>query len=724
MSDTSINSGLVEQTKNQIRLILAEIAQISKRDISPHEFHSELMNRVVMAMGAVGGAIWTVEEDRFDLAYQANFKALDLSTNKESDALHSRLVQRMLNAPDSGIIVPPHSSGGQTGIQSEQEGNPTPFILLFCPIRTELERVGVIEVIHRNDVPPDIQRGFLQFLVQSSLFAADYYKNRQLRHFGERQNLWMRLDEFTRTIHRSLNVHETTFTLVNEGRRLIECDRVSIALRRGNRYIISAVSGQDVLDKRSTLIRLLGKLGTSVARAGEPIWYTGDATDLAPQIERAIQNYVDESHSKMIAIFPLSASQQTAVEMEVERETGKKQTDRQSKPFGVLIVEQIEDSRVSERVQKRIEIVSQHSSAALGNALEHQSIFLFPLWKMIGKSKIIFTARMLPKTLLAFLLFVGLILAMIFVPWDFQMHCTGTLEPVVRRHIFSPIDAEIKEVFVDHQTAVFGPSFDEQGPPRTGSPLLELYSHELDNTEVRLLGEKEEIVERIASLNRQKMDQGSQLTPYEITDIVGQLERATIALETNAKQYQLLTKQKNDLTLTSPIDGVVVSWDIKQRLAAKRPVSRMQTLMEVACLDGSWQLELAMPEKRMGNIANYVKEYQMSQNKDRHEQEKSEGLRVEFVLATDPNVKYFGTVREIHDRAEVRSDLGSAANSSNSLNIVSIKVALDDPASLPASLRPGAECSAKIYCGKKPLGYVIFHEAIAFVHRNILFRLF
>jgi hypothetical protein len=57
------------------------------------------------------------------------------------------------------------------------------------------------------------------------------------------------------------------------------------------------------------------------------------------------------------------------------------------------------------------------------------------------------------------------------------------------------------------------------------------------------------------------------------------------------------------------------------------------------------------------------------------------------------------------------------------LNTVLIKVALDQNA-LPDNLRPGSECSAKIYCGQKPLGYVLFYEVIAFVQKNILFRLF
>jgi hypothetical protein len=125
-----------------------------------------------------------------------------------------------------------------------------------------------------------------------------------------------------------------------------------------------------------------------------------------------------------------------------------------------------------------------------------------------------------------------------------------------------------------------------------------------------------------------------------------------------------------------------------------------------------------MPEKRMGYILEYQKRLK--------ETDPEAKLRVEFVMATDPNKKYYGVVMEngIHDRAEVRSDAGNAASASSSLNIVLIKVELDSQDSLPESIRPGAACTARIDCGKKPLGYVLFYEVIAFIQKNIIFRWF
>ncbi len=39
-----------------------------------------------------------------------------------------------------------------------------------------------------------------------------------------------------------------------------------------------------------------------------------------------------------------------------------------------------------------------------------------------------------------------------------------------------------------------------------------------------------------------------------------------------------------------------------------------------------------------------------------------------------------------------------------------------------ADLRPGATVTAKVYCGRRSLGYVWFHDLLAFVQSRILFR--
>ncbi|MDR1959969.1 MAG: efflux RND transporter periplasmic adaptor subunit [Planctomycetaceae bacterium] len=674
---------LIEQTKQQIRALVNEITQISKSDIPPEDFHGEFLPRVISALAATGGALWTLDPNgSLSLAYHVNMRETKLQDDEEANKRHSRLLYKILRSGE-GSLVPPHTvSEG-----SEEEGNPTDFLLVFGVIKTELETIGLIEILQRPDTSITTQKGYLRFLEQMTGLASDYYKNRQLRNFGDRQNLWTQLEEFTRTIHDSLDRRETAYTIVNEGRRLIECDRVSIAIRRGNRCYIEAVSGQDLLDKRSSTVKLLGKLATSVVRSNEQVWYTGDGSNLAPQVERAVDDYVDESHTKMVVVFPLVRNRLTEEEMEDPKNRKKPEP-----PFGAIIVEQIEDNRIPERMRKRIEIVAEHTCSALGNAIEHNNVFLMPLWKFIGKSQFLFAARTLPKTVTVTLAVIAVILALIFVKIDFYMHSPGTLEPLEKAHAYARLDGNIKRIFVTHGDKV-----------QAGQPLIEMQSTELEVQLKRSYGTLLATNERIESIHKMMTYSAQEVSPSEMSRLNSEFLSLNVQSESERERLKLLQQQWNDLVVYAPINGEVVSWDIEQTLQG-RPVVRGQQLMEIANPDSLWILELQVSEKRIGHILKY-------QKKIREENPNSQ-LSVKFVLASETGKTHYGKVISIHDRAEVRGEAG---------NTVLVKTALDDPESLPDFLKPGLDVSAKVYCGKAPAGYVFIHEAISWFQRTVLF---
>ena len=56
-TDQPLDPQLIEQTKQHIRSLVGEIAQLSKAEIAPEEFYGQFLPRVVSAMAAVGGAV-------------------------------------------------------------------------------------------------------------------------------------------------------------------------------------------------------------------------------------------------------------------------------------------------------------------------------------------------------------------------------------------------------------------------------------------------------------------------------------------------------------------------------------------------------------------------------------------------------------------------------------------------------------------------------------------
>jgi multidrug efflux pump subunit AcrA (membrane-fusion protein) len=680
-----LDSQLIEQTKQQIRSLVGEIARLSKTDVAPEEFYGEFLPRVVSALAAVGGAVWTLNpEGQLALQYQVNLQETHLRENEAHQAQHARLLYKALGSSE-GMLVPPHSGPGESDAREQSDdqtpaANPTEFLLVLGLLKTDLEAVGLVEIFQRAEAGPSTQKGYLKFLMQMCELAADFLKSHQLRHFSNRQTLWTQLEDFTRVVHASLDPREASYTIANEGRRLIECDRLSVAIRHGKKCKIEAISGQDLFDKRSNTVRLLNKLASAVVATGEAVWYTGDTRDLPPQVEDAVQEYVDEAHSKTVAVLPLCRPAPAEEDDPNKRELAEG-------PIGALIVEQIEDSRIEGSLVQRSEVVCRHSSTALANALEHQNLFLMPVWRALGKTRWVLQARTLPKTLSIAGAVLAVVAVLTFWPAKFTLESKGSLEPVDRQDVFAGIDGVVEELYCAHGDKVKK----DQRLAQLRNTELEVALFEVEGKRATTAAEWFTVQKSLAEEKKLSIEERIRLNGKRM-----ELKQQQDTLEAQLKLYQ---SKQQELQVRSPIDGLVVTWDLRNRLI-KRPVQRGQVLMRVADPNGPWQLELHMPENRMGHLV-----------KQQHAQDKP--LEVTYILATEPGTIRHGTVKEIHRSAEVRGEEG---------NTVLIKVAIDK-SELP-DLRPGATVTAQVYCGRRSLGYVLLHDVIAFVQSRILFRYF
>ena len=447
---------------------------------------------------------------------------------------------------------------------------------MLGPLKTANETAGVIEIFQRPSGNPNVQRGYLRFLLQMCELASDYLKSRKLQTFTDRQQLWAQLENFTRLVHKGLDRQMTAYTIANEGRRLIECDRVSVAINKGRKCAIEAVSGQDTFDKRSNTVSLLSHLATAVVATGETVWYTGDTSMMAPQVEEAVQEYVDECHSKAVAIVPLKEPHDP--------------TDPEAKPkvLGALIIEQIEDSRPREGLMQRIEVVSDHSAIALSNVRDHNELFLMPVWRAIGKSKWVLEARQLPWTIAAgvTLIFVSAVLCLW--PADFDLSAKGRLVPAVKRHVFAPIEGTVVDVPAQHNKAV-----------KKGDVLARLENLDLNGKIHAMQGQLQSSSAQLSELNRRLNDTTEKREQSERNRLLGEKSKLQGEQKSYREQLDLLRKKEQQLTITSPIDGVIVTWDVYKTLIY-RPVQLGTHLMDVEEPGGEWELEVQMPEEPHG----------------------------------------------------------------------------------------------------------------------------
>ncbi|KAA5541040.1 biotin/lipoyl-binding protein [Roseiconus nitratireducens] len=671
----SVNQQTVEETKAQIRGLVNEIASLAKSGATAEEFYPELLSRIITALAAAGGAIWLLDDDKhLKLQYQINAEPSILADDTDDSVRHSRLISRAANAGQS-LLVPPYSgtSDGESG------GNPTRYLLVLGALAHDGHKDGLIEIFQRPDTAPETQRGYLRFLEQMCSLAAEWLRSQKLRSLGDRQTLWQQADSFARAAHESLDLKETAYVVANEGRRLIGCDRVSVAIKKGRKCKVEAISGQDTIENRSNIVTALNRLATRVVAAGEPLWHDGATEDLPPQIEEALEDYVDQSYGRNIAVLPLREPQR---KLGGEEEGAAGEIDRddahRGEVIGALIVEQIETDIPQEIFRQRCDLVYEHGTRAIANSQSHSNLFLMPLWRLLGRATWILRARTLPKTLAVVGLIAAVIAGLTFIKKDFNLSAEGTLEPTVRRQIFAAIDGEVIDVLVQRNSKVTA----GQELVRLRNPDIAIQLEELEG----------QLRSALAELRKVKAQQYGQLEPADRTALQGQEFELETKIESLRKKLALQRERESQLIIRSPIDGVVTTWDVEDTLRS-RPIMTGQVLLEVADLSKPYSLKLELPEKREGHLDHYVKE-----------RGGDDDLRVTYILATDPTMDALEAalpVTSISNRAESHEEHGAVIE----MEALPSQTPLRD-----LSPSPGASVIANIHCGRAASGFVFFHE--------------
>ncbi|MCA9092082.1 MAG: HlyD family efflux transporter periplasmic adaptor subunit [Planctomycetaceae bacterium] len=674
----------LNQVRERVRQLAREIEELAGASVPDEVFYTEFLRRIVLAMGAQAGVIWLLEENRqIRLAYELNLEETKFLENQQAGQQNSPLLNEILSTGQCRL----YGSG-----ENPQFPPPTPHLHVLGPILRDKACIGVVQVFQRPDAPPQARAGYLQFLEQMCGHAARYLRLRQEAATEmSPQEFMRRFQEFTLDLSRNLELKEVASTAANDGRLLIKCDRVAIAVQRGTKTDVMAISGQDQVNARANLIRTLRTLTKRVIATKEPLLYTGSMETYPPQIEQPLADYVHESGARCVIIVPLFPPKQPR-EILKEEKSGKPEQapEKTQKPIGALIVEQITDSRPRSGMMDKIRLVAEHSASALSNSLTHETLFLLPLWRTLGRGWEALRGRTLTKVLAGVAAFIVVVALLIWMQWDYRVEAKGRLMPVVQREVFSTWDGRVVKVLVESGESV-----------KAGQPVVQLENEEMRTKLQAAENDFNEKNRQVGSLKAQKAYGQTTGNREEVTKLEGQVNQAELEAKGAKLQYELLRKMVDDLTIRSPIDGVIATFDV-EKVLLYRPTQRGEVLLQVMDVTQNWHMELEVPEHRLGHMLKAQKRIN------------SEHLPLDFLLATDTSKTYKGTLQEIATRANPAQE---------QQYVVEVRAKMSDEAveNLKGQFRIGAEVRAKINCGKYSLFYVLFGDVVEFIQKRLWF---
>ena len=668
----------VPQIRERVLQLAREIEEFSRSDVPPELFFREFLRRLTTAVGGEAGAVWLVDDaNRLTLAHEVRLADTGFFAEPQAMQRNQALVSEALQNGQARCLNP----SDPTSVEL-----PTNHQLILATLGTGSKPLGVVEIFQRPDSPQSARLGYMQFVEQMAGYASRYLERREKPRAEEGRGPL--LDEFARLVlelQRTLKVDEVASTAANDGRVFLKCDRVGVIVNRGKKAVVQAVTGQESINRRANLVRQMSALAKQVMKTGEPLVFTGNAENLPPAVEKPLAHFVQESGSRMVILVPLHKPE-PLVAREDEKKDGaakKKKAEKRSRPLGCLVVEQFTESEPTPGLRERIDLMTDHVAVALQNARSHQQIFLLSFWQLLGRGLEWFYGRKLMKTLAVLAVIAAIVGSLAFIPWDYRVEGQGKLMPVVQYDVFAPLNGEVEEIFVRGNERV-----------KKGQLLLRLRNDELREQVVRArsdlaLRQQTEVAlfDRIDAARGQLQ---------EMKDLQGQLAQTRTEILGLQEYLKVLEERFAKLEVRAPNDGVVPTFQVEQMLR-NRPVQMGEVLLEVMDDTGPWRLELEVGENRMGHLIRGQKKLGTGE------------LPVEFILATAPEHTYRSKLQAISTRSNESAENGAIVEAFCSI----------EPQQLPPNPRIGAEVRAKISCGERSLGYVLFGDVVEFLQKHL-----
>lgn len=306
------------------------------------------------------------------------------------------------------------------------------------------------------------------------------------------------------------------------------------------------------------------------------------------------------------------------------------------------------------------------------------------------------------------------IAALVLVQTPFDVTARGRLAPAVSRDVFAPRDGVVRELKVRHGSLV------EAGDvlATLADPALELRTEELS-------GETDAAIQRLGAVRAERAagfaaqpgrdggaGEGAGRLAAEERELVERLAHL-------ATQADLLEAQRDELTVTSPIAGRVLTWGLVDRLPG-RPVPRGARLMTVANTAGPWRLELFVPDRHAGPLLDAAAAGRTHGA--------APALPVTYLLAADPGPTYRTVADRIDPTVEPHAAGPAGAGAGGVEPSVRVFAPVEDGFVSGASFasgasdvrtRPGATVVARIRCGERSVGYVWLHDLIDAIRTRV-----
>ncbi len=627
-SPLALDNAFVQKTKDQIRVVVENIAALAHAPIAPHDFVTAVLPKIASAMGAMGAALWqqlpdsnwrlisdfnlppslldasASEHVRLDAPEESStFEQLDFiesqlrkatqSTPHDQEVPESKSIRQQPSASHAcvlnavarerqPILIPPC----EALLNRDRPANPTSELLIYAPLLIQKDHGNYwLQIVQSPSGGPASQRGYLRFVAQMADLMSDYFRSHRLRVF-ERDRGYLSLAEHTMNdLAIGMDPKLGVAKLLKTIREHAHSEHAFLLRRESHlrRWRVVGAAGLVDIDRRADGIAQIERVSTTF----HAMFRMGGAMNVSqlpagvderdPDLTRLFNTF---AISDLQWIKPLIAvvADSTHGDMHTSNPTSVRIPCKQD--VAILLTWSGIDKPPT-RCFEQCGLIARLGLSALQ----------LPWWKSALQANHSINRNILsianPTTWprvakwCTSLAIMSVILAL---PVPIRLHATAVLVPLVQQHVYAPMDATVEAVLVEHGQTV-----------KLGDPLIRLKSPSLTSEYEQTVAMQLRNSQRLEDIESRLLRETS-LSSQQKDELEGERKSILSIRPFEWKELARLRKQLDSLLVVATVDGIVSTWNIQDSLR-DRPLRTGQWLLSLHESDSTWILEAELPER-------------------------------------------------------------------------------------------------------------------------------
>ncbi len=594
----------VEAARVRIQRLVDEISNLSKGEMRSEEYYQQFLTRAVAACDGRGGGVWLVGQrtadgkSEFQLAAAVDLESSLFQTDETQRGLLLHALAEVVNTKKPFILPAdsPAPAAGSLQAQLAQRSSPAspnraPYPFIQVPLFLKEQILGVLQIWLQPYVSRDNYAEFANFLTQLATHVEQYFQSRRLGNLVVENQRLQHLLKFSTDLSGSLDPQEVARLVAGYSRDLLACERTAVLQLHGDQWVVLAISGQEVVEKKSSTVKSAAAfVSAHTPQQPHPVAVEGaKVPELKP--------FIIPLNRKELLSLAAGATRSNALAPKGDTRVADNAYFEMSQVASVLIVQLLDsDKRVQGALlaestteaffnltagstepppnHRLAEWLAGNTGRALAASLDHRELpFLFAT-KRLRDARRQLAGSQRKRYLLKRGIILGVLGCVFLFPWKEEIESDCTLVPQKRVKLVPEVAGRVEKVFAREGRFV-----------KHGEPIAKLDTAAL---EADLKHGREEVLAATAESEK-----------YRGLNDPANEQIALTKVRTAEERVKSRERDIASATLKAPLDGVVLTKDIELLEGVYLTAGADFAIMGSK---DAWDLQVHVNEKAIGKI--------------------------------------------------------------------------------------------------------------------------